>query len=139
MFGSVNRVQPAAPPAAYLSWRVLVPRATHWRAATCEEYGCRWWAEGWATVLPVGHDQIDWIRHHSGLRYTQSIDGGLVRFEFAAGQQCFAAARHVVPLERPPILRRDVGDWRSRTPGTAYDRADQWIDDMQTHLDKLPH
>ena len=132
----VNRVHPAGQRNDYVSWRILAPKATHHRPASCGEVDCSHHLNGWATILPAGDPRCDWIRHNANRVYTETPQpGGLTRFEFGAGQQCFAA--HSVPLERDPMVRRDVGDWRHYSPGRSYDRADQWVDDFAAHTDKL--
>lgn len=129
-------------PESYRTYAIVAPLATHFRPATCEEVGCRGWANGWVTRLPVGHELIDLITSgRTGRRYQETTAPGAAEREFAfpAGQSCFRASQHRVPLERDPLFVVKDGDRRGNPRGTrpALLRADQWVDEFATHQDAL--
>lgn len=124
----------------------LVPAAFHtyavqpwWTRATCAEVDCDHWADGWSSTVPTGSPQAAYIRAESGRRFTETPAGdGLVRFDFPAGQMCFAAATHKRHADRPARYVRQAGDWRARIgPARVYDRADQWVDDLATQVERI--
>jgi hypothetical protein len=136
----------AGQPEQYETWSIASPLATHHRRATCAEVECTAHANGWTTTVDLGTElgrrQAGYIRNDRTRHCVERPgDGpGTVVFTFPAGQECFAAGNHFVPLDRPEIYRRAVGDGRRLiVPGTArrYDRGDQWADDMHTHTDRL--
>jgi hypothetical protein len=77
----------------------------------------------------------------SGRRYVQTaVDGGLIEFTFEAGQTCFQASQHKVPLERPELYIVRGGDWRGNPRGTAprqHSGPDSWLNDFGSHQDRL--
>lgn len=122
------------------TYQVARPRETHTRAARCEEVGCGHHVGGWETVLPVDHDMLGWIRHASGLRFTETRAGdGVVRLAFPPGQQCFLgiAGRHAVPVDRPSLYVVRGGTKAQGGPGyrKVHQRAADWVEDMSEHLD----
>lgn len=136
------RVDPQLPVGAMKTYSVLQPLATHWRDATCEEAGCPNWRDGWRTVVDtstdLGRRQADYIRRSGGRRFVEAQCWGaseMIEFTFEAGQRCFAA--HRVPLERDPLLLVRMGDWRGYGPTRVHQRPGDWIDDMQTTLDRV--
>jgi hypothetical protein len=128
---------PKAGPDAYQTYQVLQPAATHFRRGTCAEVDCRRLRDGWVSRADVstvdGQKIANWIRLHSGRKFTVAQAGTIVTFTFAAGQRCFA--RHRVSLHREPVLRVAGGDWRGNpreTPTRVY-RAADWLDHFGTH------
>lgn len=115
-----------------------VPLATHWRRATCEEVQCGAFLRGWRTTVAYGSDKAEYIRKHSGRRFTETRDEVLAVFEFEPGQQCFAASEHRLPLERDPIFRVRDGDRRGNPSGRvitfpgARDFVDDFAENMQS-------
>ena len=105
------------------TYQMSRPVKTHWRVAKCREVLCRHYVQGWLTILPVGHDQAGWIRHDSGLRFVETVEGGMVQFKFNAEQECFKgrAGQHKIQLERDPLFLID-----GRT--TDYD---PWMDNFR--------
>lgn len=135
----LSRIEPSGPPGAYQTFQIAAPRSSHFKKATCEQFGCPAWQSGWATVLPKGDDRAYYIRHHSGRRFTETWDETTVTFTFPPGQVCFGAADHRVRLDRPELYVVRDGDWRGNLSGTrpVRLRADQWQDDFATNQDKL--
>jgi hypothetical protein len=139
------RLQPNMPPAAYKTYQILAPTKTHWRPATCAEAACAAHEQGWRTVVDesteLGQRQAGYIRRSSGRAFRESRDEqGLTVFEFPAGQRCFRADGHQVPLERDPLWRVLGGDWRGnpmRIPVRVHSSAEAWRDDFGEHQDRI--
>lgn len=131
------RIAPKAGPEAYKTYQLLQPTVSHFRPATCQEVDCRRAKSGWRTVLDTstvkGRETANWIRLHSGRRFTFVEAGPIVTFTFPGGQRCFD--KHKVSLQREPLLRVVGGDWRGNPRGVAAltlkPRA--WIDDFGEH------
>ena len=108
-----RRLAPVGRPSAYQTFSVHRPLATHWRAATCAEVGCPDYERGWrvrAEVLDAAalHDV-----EHCGRGYQRvEVAQGETWLIFKAGQACFRASEHRLPLERPEIYVLRGGDWR---------------------------
>jgi hypothetical protein len=113
-------------------YQIVAPKSTHFRPATCEEVQCDAWRNGWKTILPIADMRVEYIRAQSGRSFHESTEAGMTTFTFFAGQKCFAADKHMVPLERDPIFRvRENGLLQT------HQRPDQWADDFADHLDKI--
>lgn len=135
----LTRLPPQGLPGDYQSYQALAPRSTHYRPATCEEYGCLDWRNGWKV-----HAQRLTAQQKAAItqaRYRFSvldIREGETWWVFDAGQPCFRAASHRVPLERPPILLVRHGDWR--LPNGArrmFTRVEDWRDHFAEHQERL--
>ena len=106
-------------------------RWDYWRRATCEEVKCEDYRKGFVTVVPDNSDHADFIRRE--LRHTYSFlegprdEAGLVSFTFQAGQTCFRASTHRVPIERNPLLLRDRQSLE----------VNHWLEEFQTSLDAV--
>lgn len=133
------RVEPALPVQATKTYSVQAPPATHWRDATCAEVDCQSYLHGWKTLVNVSTDlgqrQVVYIRHESGRRFTEHLEGTAMVFTFEPGQRCFAG--HRAPLERDPLFLVRMGDWRGYGPTRVHKRPGDWVDDMQESLDKV--
>jgi hypothetical protein len=139
---SGGRIPPALPAHLMRTYRVAAPLATHYRPGTCEEAGCAAWEHGWETVTDEGTDlgrrQADYIRRESGRGFTEDRDeGGLTRFVFGAGQQCFAG--HRVRNERPERYLVTGGDWRGNPTGERreHKRPGLWQEDFEENQARL--
>lgn len=84
-----------------------------WEKATCKEVDCPHYLMGFKTTLDETRedmkDAADWIRHKSGLHFTENHDvEGLTVFLFPPGQQCFR--EHLQPTGKPgKLTRRNEG------------------------------
>ena len=115
--------------AATTTFQVVQPP----RVATCAEYGCPRYANGWKTVVPEG-EKADQARSLRGrYRFTETrLDGGLVEFVFEPGQECWA--QHLMPWDGRERLFQRPGFWRGgywRNPprdGYEFTRGDDWVD-----------
>lgn len=116
------------------TYSIRAPLATHYRPATCEEYGCSAQENGWMSPIDettdLGAEQAHYIRTESGRKYReQRREDGRTLFVFEAGQTCFT--RHHVPLDRPELfLVRDRGQ-------VMQHQAEDWVDDFLTHQQKI--
>lgn len=124
-------------------WTIASPLATHWRPATCAEIGCIPYHTGWRIrmdTLPAGdqHAVKTSGRHYSETIVDEDPDTGekynppAVWFVFEAGQPCFKASAHRLPVGRPELYL--VGD---RGSVHRYDRDDQWTDDCAEETTRI--
>lgn len=130
-----NRIQPPMPSAAYQTFQVTAPLATHFRPATCEEVDCPNYLNGWMTRAQT-QEQADYIRRHSGRSFEERESNVFV---FAAGQTCFGASHHRIRLEREEHYIVRDGDWRGNPTGNkrVHTRADHWVEQFAEHQDWL--
>lgn len=131
----VNRIEPQLGPEGYKTYQLIAPRATHTRPASCEEVQCRHHANGWKTTVPLGSDDEALIRR-AGRAFVATVDGGMISFTFHAGQPCFRASSHRVPLERDPHFLVRGGDYRGNpmgTPTRQHTRPADWVEDFAEH------
>ena len=141
----LTRITPNAPPAAYKTYAIRSPLATHFRPATCAEVECQAHTKGWRTAVDestdLGQRQAYYIRKQSGRRFSEHRDeAGLTVFEFEAGQRCFRSDEHRVSLQRPENFLVLGGDYRGnpmRTPAHKHTRPEFWVEDFANHQDKI--
>jgi hypothetical protein len=146
------RIRPRLPAMAYRTFQVVAPIATHFRSATCEEFGCDKWRNGWKTTFVAGTDKGDQIRQFikdSPIRRQYRVvrlPGNVVEVLFTAGQSCFLqdhpTTRHRLPTGRPQIHVVRNGDWRVGVSDylhsrRIHNRPEDWIDEFQTNQDRL--
>lgn len=134
------RIEPKLPPHLVKTYEINSPRSTHTRRASCIDVDCERYKKGWIspcnTNTKLGAQQANYIRLHSGRKFTYTEINGLVKFHFPPGQQCFA--EHRVSLERPELFVVRGGDWRGNPRGEEVQRkTDEWVDDFANHQDKL--
>lgn len=146
-FGStfVQRIMPVAGAAAYKTYGMSMPLASHWRPATCEEVDCQAYRHGWVSTFDLstelGRKQYHFCsadRERSHAEQRPSLH--LVKLVYPPGMPCFARSDHRLPLERPARFYVAEGDWRGnprRTPVRAHSRAEDWVEDFSMHQDKI--
>lgn len=131
----VHRIDPILPVNAMKTYAVVRPVKTHTKPATCAEVDCPNRINGWVTKLDVSADvhreAANWIRLHSGRRWTVEQAGTLVSFTFPAGQECFTA--HRVWLDKQEVFLKRGGDWRAVTSPAIKMRPADWVDDFANH------
>ena len=138
---SLFRPTPALPVTAFQTFTIDRPLETHWRVGTCAEVKCLNLTHGWWTEVDedstLGGMQAAYIRRDSGRRFVESkTPEGLTRFEFEAGQECFA--EHKVAVERDPLFLVRPGDHRGNPFGTAprvHKRPEHWVEHFAETLD----
>jgi hypothetical protein len=145
----LQRIQPILPVKSMQTYRISRPVATHTRPGTCVEVDCPDFVNGWDTILPVGHGMVDALRRAA----MQAVDLGdgakrkctvtredamTVTFRFEAGQPCFKASTHRVPLDRPENYLVRGGDWRGTTGLIRkHNRPEHWVEDMSETLESV--
>jgi hypothetical protein len=127
--------------APHRTYQILQPLATHWRAASCADVACDPYLYGWRTTVDtttdLGRAQADHIRHRAGRAYTEDTGAdGLTYFTFEAGQTCFQAADHRVPLDRPQIMQVVTG-YGNQLDGALQMRPADWVEDFAEHIDSI--
>ena len=137
----VFRIEPAMPPQAYKTYAMLSPIDTHTRQATCEEYGCDDYRQGWRVRVETLTPDLLHAARTSGRKYTeQSIAEGETYLVFEPGQACFKAATHRAPIGRPPLYLVRDGDHRGNPRGTKarlHQRPADWVEDFAEHQQAL--
>jgi hypothetical protein len=132
---------PKGPPAAYKTYQVTAPLSTHWRPATCEEVGCRAYANGWVTTVPA-NSELEHTLRSSGRRWSATWRNpeGTVSYQFPPGTRCFAASGHRVRVREESIYLVRDGDIRGNPRGTRPRRhvnVGNFLDDWANHQDKI--
>jgi len=140
----LNRIVPRLGPGNFKTYQILAPKSTHFRKATCEEFGCDAMANGWKTVVDetseIGMAQALYIRKHSGRKFREDrgVVDNLTIFIFVAGQRCFR--EHMLRLDRPEVFLVKDGDHRGNPRGTEprrHVRASDWVEDFAEHQDGI--
>ena len=128
---------PQLPAQAVRTYRISAPLSTHWQPATCEQVDCPNHLNGWRTIVPADSPQADYIRHDRTRGHTETRDGGLAVFTFAAGQTCFATHKRRLDRDERFLIRG--GDWRGNPRGepTRELTAEQWRDNFGEHQETL--
>lgn len=136
---SSNRADRAMGPYAYKTHAIASPIKTHYRKATCAEAGCDYYKDGWTFHKEQLSAEDLYVATHSGKRYREvKLAEGYTYLVFEPGQPCFAAATHVVTLERPEFYFIGRGDYRVFSPHKAKQfTPDDFVDEFANHLDRL--
>jgi len=107
----------------------------HYRVVSCEEFGCRWHRDGFVIKVdetnPADRERAAYIRsgvHHRRYEEIHEYGTHVIRFVFAAGQQCFA--EHRVPRDRP--CRHVIRPGTARIPRGATRSVSpvQWHEEL---------
>lgn len=115
------------------AFRVIRPKATHFRRAKCEEVDCNHYLNGWMSIVPRGSLQEHYIRYESGRSFREeSTSAGMVTFIFAPGQRCFRSDRHFVPNGRPEIYAH-----KTYSGGRRHTRAIDWVEHMNEEMYRI--
>ncbi len=150
----INRPIPRMATNAYKTFRVASPVATHFRPATCEEFDCTAFNNGWTYIkAELERENLLYLVTHAGKRYremsmpvpfkspegTWEFGPEQLCLVFEPGQTCFQARSHRLPLGRPEFYFAGRGDYRSFSPRAAqrFNRPDDWLDSFQNHMDKI--
>jgi len=119
---------PQMPAGAYTTFGIRVPRATHFRPATCEETDCPEWRYGWKIRWDVLTEQQRYDLEHSPWHFTTDAEWAV----FEAGQPCFRFRSHSVRIDKPEIFLKKNLHMSSAAGATAYrhKNAQDWTDDF---------
>jgi hypothetical protein len=138
------RFEPSMGPQNYKTYAMSAPLRTHWRPATCEEYECEQYLNGFATTVDIttnlGQKQYHYLTHDRSRAYRLvRVSLELVRFEYGPGNFCFSMAEHRVPIGKPPRLLVVGGDWRGNPDHRrrVHTRVEDWVEDSALHLNHL--
>lgn len=134
----INRIAPALPVQGMQTYQVIAPKETHWRDATCSEFECQHYLNGWRTVVDestaLGQGQAYYIRHDRTRSHVEEkLASGLTQFIFRPGQKCFSKHRLRLPVPEIYVVRD--GDWRGNPTGRriVHSSARAFIDDFGEH------
>jgi hypothetical protein len=139
----VSRSQPLHAPTAYKTYGMSMPLSSHWRKATCAEIWCEHWRHGWVTIVDLsdsdGRERAQFIMADSERKHTVARTGlNTFEFTFPAGQRCYLSGRHMLPLDKQPLLYVRPGDFRAKTGETRWhSRTEDWVEDSQQSLDRI--
>lgn len=149
----IYRPTPKLPTQAYNTFRVSSPVATHFRAATCQEFNCSNYNNGWSYIkAELEKENLLYAVTHAGKRYREMSIPVLIKVDdewitgpeqlslvFEPGQSCFQERSHVVPLGRPEFYFAGRGDFRSFRPREArrFNHSEDWLDMFQNEQDKI--
>ena len=135
------RLQPQGPASAYKTYRIQAPLSTHFRPASCEEIGCPNYTDGWRIRKEGLAPDLLHTATHSGRKYTElHVAEGETWLVFEAGQSCFQVSAHRTRIEREELFIVRDGDWRGnprRTPARLHKHAEDWMEDLHEHTDKI--
>jgi hypothetical protein len=132
------RIVPALGPAAYVTYSIASPIATHTRPATCEEVNCPAYLSGWTTRAPA--DLVPVVQSSGRRPAAVTRDGAETVFTFAPGTECFRSSTHRVSLDRPEVFLRRGGDWRGNPAGLSpyrHARPGDWVEDFAEHQARI--
>lgn len=136
----MNRITPEGRVQDYRTFQIMAPASTHRRPATCAEVNCPHYMGGWRVrVEGLPPDMLHAART-SGRKYTElHVAEGESWLVFEAGQTCFKASQHSVPLDRQEIFIARDGDWRGNPTGNVrkHTRPEFWLEDMQENQGRL--
>lgn len=142
-----GHIIPASGPESYKTYKALAPLSTHTRPATCEEYGCNDFLNGFTITVnldtELGKKQFYYLTHNPERKAggtMEQLNQFLVSFHFGPGNRCFRSGEHRVGMDRMPFLLVAQGDWRGnprRIPVRRHRNADDWVDDFATHQQKM--
>lgn len=103
------------------------------RRATCAEVDCLDYLHGWRIRIDALKPEDLHAMRMSGRHFTElDVAEDEHWWVFEAGQQCFRAPTHQVPVGRPELFL--VGD---RGSVRTYDRGDQFAEDCAEHTNKI--
>lgn len=133
------RLPPKMPTHKYKTFAIRSPLSTHFRPATCQEFGCEAYEKGWSYKKSDLDEKLLYIVTHAKKHYREVDFDGTAYLVFAAGQACFQASTHRVSLQRPEFFIAGRGDYRSFSPRTAqeFKRPEDWVDSFSNHLDTI--
>lgn len=140
----VQRVEPLASPPAYRTFSVILPLKTHWRDATCEEYECDGFLNGFVTTLSLVDAQgsllANMIRKGKTGRsfHEQRVSLELTKFIFPPGTPCFTGG-HKIQIQRPELFVVRDGDFRGNPTGRRriHKNGSDWAEDCAEQLDMI--
>jgi len=123
------------------TYQIAAPLATHFRPASCAEFQCDAYLNGWQTIVPADSPAAEYIRHDRTRRCTEERQpDGLTCFTFEPGQQGFAGTEHDhrLPNGRAERYFERGGDWRGNPRRDRRElRAADWVDSFANNMDSV--
>lgn len=122
------------------TYSITAPLATHFRKASCEEVNCPDFLNGWRVRKDALNPQMLHTATHSGRSYTElHVAEGENWLVFPAGQPCFKASQHKLPIGKPEIYYVRGGDQRGNPLGTKriHIKPEFWVEDFAENLDNI--
>ena len=124
------------------TFSAIMPEATHYEPATCEQVGCKRRAEGFAvlhdTTRQADRDRLDWIYANPGGRqWYKTVEGGITRLDFPPGNDCFEQHRRM--LDKPAMLVDRKGSHTARGVVDRlpivrrHTRGSDFMEDLREH------
>jgi hypothetical protein len=136
----MNRIDPVGSVQSYRTFQIVAPTSTHRRSATCAEVDCPNYLHGWR----VRTDNLDPKMLHTaktaGRKFTElHVSENENWLVFEAGQPCFRASGHSVPLDKQEIFISRDGDFRGNPTGNVrkHTRPEHWVEEMGENLDRV--
>ena len=133
----VSRPQPLMDAAAYKTYEMRSPLATHFRPATCAEVACPHYLNGWRVHIEALTPDLVEAARKSGRRYREEhVAEGQTYLVFEAGQNCFRVSQHRARVDRPPLYIVRDGDYRGNPRGTKarlHQNPANWVEDFAEH------
>ena len=136
----LNRIAPVGPAQAYQTFQILAPSSTHRRKATCVEVDCPDYQKGWRVRVEGLDAGMLHTAKTSGRKFTElHVAEGENWLVFEAGQPCFRAATHSVPLDKQEIYIARDGDYRGNPTGRVrkHTKPEFWVEHMADDVDKV--
>lgn len=137
---ALRRISPRIGPEHFRTYSIDAPLATHWRKASCEEYECDEYLNGFVlTIDPttdLGQRQLYYVQHDRSRKgVIQQVGFDLIKVVYAPGTMCWEPKKstHRVPIGRPPFFLVHGGDWRGDPRGIGrliHRRPVDWVDDF---------
>ena len=142
----LQRMPPRMRPDELVSYSSRSPLRSHFRKASCEEYECEDFMNGFVltvdTSTEIGQLQAYYVSHDKSRKFSmQHVHTTVYKFIYPPGTPGFAGDRHdhYLPLDRPPFYLVVGGDWRGNPRNFKYThrRPEDWVDDFATNQDRI--
>jgi hypothetical protein len=136
----MNRIAPLGKVQDYRTFQIIAPASTHRRKATCAEVNCKEYLGGWRVRVEGLPPEMLHTAKTSGRKFTElhvtEKENWLV---FEAGQDCFKASQHTVPLDKQEIFVARDGDFRGNPTGNVrkHTKPEFWLEDMNENQGRL--
>lgn len=133
----MNRIQPVGSVQSYRTFQIVAPTSTHRRPATCAEVECPNYLKGWRVRTDTLDEKMLHAAKTAGRKFTElhvsEYENWIV---FEAGQPCFRAHQHSVPLNKQEIFISRDGDFRGNPTGNVrkHTRPEFWVEEMSENL-----
>ena len=102
----LNGRVPLLTPDRLVTYKISAPIRSHWRPATCAEYECKAFREGFMMLIDTGTElgkrQHYYLTHDTSRSCrVEEAGAGLYKFIYGPGNTCFNSAEHRIRIGRP--------------------------------------